>query len=364
MSEDFNLEAYLSAGVEKIIRGIRKASLLHPSEAVFMAKYALASKNATKKRKTAAAQGKHVPPFLIASITSICNLHCEGCYARSLDSCSDETPTEQMTGADWSRVFHQAKEMGVGFILLAGGEPMVRRDVLAEAAKVPEILFPVFTNGTMFSPEYLDLFDTYRNLVPILSIEGGRHTTDARRGEGIYEQLQAGMQKLRQRHIAFGASVTVTKQNLAEVTSEEYIRTLEQAGCKAIIYVEFVPTSEALSYLAPDDTTRRQLAEQLDELRRDEDSMLMISFPGDEKSSGGCLAAGRGFFHINSQGGAEPCPFSPYSDINVKDHTLWEVMQSQLFCELREHHLLEEEHDGGCVLYTRRKQVEALLAQD
>ncbi len=92
--------------------------------------------------------------------------------------------------------------------------------------------------------------------------------------------------------------------------------------------------------------------------------MLFISFPGDEKSSGGCLAAGRGFFHINPQGGAEPCPFSPYSDINVRDTSVREALQSKLFTSLRSSDTLMEEHPGGCVLFERRDQVEDLLDEE
>lgn len=47
--------------------------------------------------------------------------------------------------------------------------------------------------------------------------------------------------------------------------------------------------------------------------------MVFLSFSGDEKYVGGCLAAGRGFFHINANGEVEPCPFSPYSDVNSKE---------------------------------------------
>ena len=89
--------------------------------------------------------------------------------------------------------------------------------------------------------------------------------------------------------------------------------------------------------------------------------MVYISFPGDEKSSGGCVAAGRGFFHINSHGGAEPCPFSPYSDINVRDTSLQAAMKSPLFLALQEEGVLMEEHPGGCVLHEKRTQVESLL---
>ena len=84
-----------------------------------------------------------------------------------------------------------------------------------------------------------------------------------------------------------------------------------------------------------------------------------MSFPGDEKSSGGCIAAGRGFFHINSHGGAEPCPFSPYSDVNVKDMSLKEALQSGLFAKIRDSGILTEDHNGGCVLFENRHQVES-----
>ena len=91
--------------------------------------------------------------------------------------------------------------------------------------------------------------------------------------------------------------------------------------------------------------------------------MVFVSFPGDEKSSGGCVAAGRGFFHINSHGGAEPCPFSPYSDVNVKNTSLREALCSPLFTALRSGNILLDDHAGGCVLYEKREQVEALLNQ-
>ena len=91
--------------------------------------------------------------------------------------------------------------------------------------------------------------------------------------------------------------------------------------------------------------------------------MVFIAFPGDEKSSGGCVAAGRGFFHINSHGGAEPCPFSPYSDINVAQTSLREALKSRLFYQIQTQGLLKDEHAGGCTLFANREQVEAILAE-
>ena len=89
--------------------------------------------------------------------------------------------------------------------------------------------------------------------------------------------------------------------------------------------------------------------------------MVYISFPGDEKGSGGCVAAGRGFFHINSHGGAEPCPFSPYSDVNIKNSSLREAIHSPLFQALQKDGILLDDHAGGCVLYEKRDLVEQLI---
>ena len=360
-NRDFDLVSYLSNGVENVVKGAIRATLRDPRESAFMARFALSSQSAARRREQAERRGDHVPPFLIASITSSCNLHCAGCYSRQNKACTDEKPVDQLTEADWRRIFDEARDMGICFILLAGGEPLLREDVITAAGDYPDILFPVFTNGTLLDQSYIDLFDKHRNLVPILSIEGRQAATDARRGVGVYDRLKGAMQRIQKSHLIFGASVTVTTENLDEVTGEAFLNELKENGCKAVIYVEFVPVTEDSRHLAPGDQEREQLKAKLDEIRAKDSDMLFISFPGDEKSSGGCLAAGRGFFHINSHGGAEPCPFSPYSDINVRDTSLKEALKSPLFNALQAQDLLMEEHSGGCVLFERREAVEALL---
>lgn len=361
MEQEFNLERYLTHGVEHIVKDAIRATLKDPAESIFMAKYALASKKSSRLRQEAEDRGEHIPPFLITSITSQCNLHCAGCYARSNHACTDERAVGQLSDAEWKRIFEEAKELGVGFILLAGGEPLMRRDVLSVAGDIPEILFPVFTNGTMIDDSYLQLFDRCRNLVPVFSIEGNEEKTDERRGNGIYQRLKVSMEKMKEHHLIFGASVTVTTSNIEESVSAEFLDGLREQGCKAVFYIEYVPVTEETKSLAFGEEERDFLKRKLDIIRTDYPEMVFISFPGDEKTSGGCLAAGRGFFHINSQGRAEPCPFSPYSDINVRDTSIREALKSKLFVTLQTQHLLMEEHAGGCVLFERKEQVEQIL---
>lgn len=363
MDEKFDIQEYMTQGVERVVADALKATLRDPRESAFMVKFAAASRTASKKRKKAEDKGEHIPPFLIASITSKCNLHCAGCYSRCNHATVDSEPVEQLTDEDWNRIFKEADDLGVSFILLAGGEPMLRRDVITAAADTPNILFPIFTNGTFIDEKYLEFFDKSRNLLPIISIEGEKEITDARRGEGIYDSLITNMNKLHERGLIFGASVTVTTQNIKEVTTEHFLKELSDRGCKAVIFVEFVPVTDDSTELAPGDEEREYLASEIRRLRDTHPEMVYISFPGDEKSSGGCVAAGRGFFHINSHGGAEPCPFSPYSDVNIKNSSLKDALHSPLFMALRDGNILMDDHEGGCILYEKREQVEALLQE-
>ena len=361
MDQAFDIQSYMTRGVERVVGDIIKATFKNPKESAYMARFALASRTASKKRGRAEITGEHIPPFLIASITSQCNLHCAGCYSRCSHATQDAAPVNQLTAEEWLRVFAEADDLGISFILLAGGEPMLRRDVIEAAGKHPDILFPIFTNGTFLDEEYFRLLDKCRNLVPIMSIEGGKETTDERRGPGVYDRLIGNMDALCRRGLIFGASVTVTTRNIREVTSDEFLKSLSDRGCKAVIFVEFVPVTDDSRELAPGDKEREYLNGEMNRLRSEHPEMVYISFPGDEKSSGGCVAAGRGFFHINSHGGAEPCPFSPYSDINVRDTSLKEALRSPLFTALRSGGFLDDDHAGGCVLYEKRAQVEALM---
>lgn len=362
MTDNTELQEYLARGVEGIVSDSLRAVLKDPKETAFMMRFAAAAKKASARRMELERNGEHIPSFLIASITGSCNLHCAGCYSRCSSATTDSEPSDQLTADEWDRIFTEAEALGISYIILAGGEPMLRRDVIEKAGGKQNIIFPVFTNGTFMSEKYFSLFDKCRNLIPVMSIEGDRSKTDSRRGEGIYDRLVANMDEFKKRHLIFGASVTVTTGNIADVTSDSFIGELAERGCKLVIYVEYVPVTEDSAHLAPTDAEREYLQSRAEKLRGGRTDMMFLTFPGDEKESGGCFAAGRAFFHINSHGGAEPCPFSPYSDINVKDTSLREAVKSRLFVTLRSGDLLAAEHDGGCVLYEKRAAVEAILA--
>lgn len=354
-----NLTGYLNASIKQIVWKAFFVSITNAKERRFLIRAAAAQKAAARKRLRSQREGGSIPPFLIASIATQCNLHCSGCYARANHACTDTAAGEELSAARWGELFDQAEELGISFLLLAGGEPFERPDVLNEAVKRHKLIFPVFTNGTLFTEKILEQIDQNRNLIPVVSVEGDSIQTDARRGQGTYEIILRAMKKMKNRGIFFGVSITVTRQNFDTVASAEFIAALSKNGCGLILYVEYVPV-DGRNDLALRETERKILDERKAQLGRRFSGLIFLSFPGDEKQMDGCLAAGRGFFHINAFGGAEACPFSPYGDTNLRHGSIKQALDSELFGKIRGSGLSSENHTGGCVLFEKKKKVEEL----
>ena len=357
-----NLNEYIEQGISSIAASLSNFYLSNSEGSQFLMSLVPALEDSAKKREVFEKNGRHIPPFLIASIASQCNLRCAGCYARADGMCAEGNAQKEMSSAEWNRVFDEASDIGISFILLAGGEPLLRRDIIRLAADHSNMVFPIFTNGTLLDESYLELFEKRRNLIPVFSIEGEAAQTDLRRGKGVSKNIENAMSKLSDRGILFAASITVTNENLNAAASESFLSGLRKLGCGAVFFVEYVPAEKGTEKLVLSDAETDWLNEQIGTFKAEFSDMSIFAFPGDEKNMGGCLAAGRGFFHISPFGSAEACPFSPYSRQNIKEHTILEVLNSTFFKEVRE--ISKEganEHIGGCTLFNYEDKVRKLL---
>ena len=355
------LTEYINKSVERLIASILRETWENPKETKFLLSQTVSQKYQANLRSEQDATGVHIPAFLIASITHRCNLHCAGCYSRGRNMCSDFPVSHSLSCDEWNEIFIEAENIGVSFCILAGGEPLLRKDILEKASAVKRIIFPVFTNGTLFTDEIIDLFDRYRNLIPILSIEGDATDTNARRGEGAAEKIETVIRILNSRGILFGVSITLTSQNYPKILSADFLKHLEESGTRIVFLIAYSATTKETKQLELTKVSRSEVQTKLESARKTFRKLWFLSFPGDEEFMGGCLAGGRGFFHISPTGAAEPCPFSAYSDRNLKEMTLKEVLQSPLFRKLTLNGLVGGEHDGGCALLEHEEEVKKLL---
>lgn len=340
-----------------LAEGVR-VCLRDPSMALFIQRMIVRQKRAERVRAHWAQQGVRVPPFMIASVTHRCNLQCKGCYARA----QHREAEPEMTAATLRRVLREATDLGVSVVLLAGGEPLTRPELLDITGEYPDILFPLFTNGLLLDDLTVERLARQRHVVPVLSVEGHQIETDARRGVGVWSHVRQAMARLRARDLFFGTSLTLTSANYHVATSPELVSDLVDTGCRIVFYIDYVPFQPGTEAL---ELTDDQLAREADDIvgLRKRFNALFVAFPGDEEMYGGCLAAGRGFVHISPEGRLEPCPFAPYSDVSLQHMSLREALDSPFLRSIREsdHHL--QETNGGCALWENRAWVQSLLAE-
>jgi MoaA/NifB/PqqE/SkfB family radical SAM enzyme len=227
-------------------------------------------------------------------------------------------------------------------------------------ARHPNIVFTPFTNGLLVSGEHIRRLKQQRHVLPIVSFEGYELETDRRRGLGVYDNGFGLIQRFNQENIYFGVSITATRGNLDLITSPSFIRSLADQGCKVFFFINYIPVAEGTDEMA---MTRAQVDElnRVMSTYRREHQALFLAFPGSEIDFGGCLAAGKGFVHINPAGDVQPCPFSPYSDANLKEMPLIEALKSPLLATIRENSARLDESNGICALWNTREWVAGLV---
>ncbi len=361
MTEDMDdryCRRLLDESIDRAVRQTIRIIVANPSLALFAANTLIAQKKAARRRDRYGREGIPVPAVLIVSITNRCNLSCKGCYMRA----QHRPSAPEMTPDQLRSVVFQAAELGVSFIVLAGGEPLVRKDeIFRLSLEFPAMIFAVFTNGLLIDELTAASFSRQKNIVPVLSFEGFERETDARRGEGVFRHLMSTCAILTRKGVFFGCSLTVTRANHALVTDKTFIGRMIGAGCRIFTFVDYVPIQPDTEDLFLTGPQRQSLIARIGDFSR-KFPALFIGFPGDEEIFGGCLSAGRGFIHVSASGDLEPCPAAPFSDANLTKVPLKDALQSSFLEKIRSHHEKLTETEGGCALWTNREWVSAILS--
>lgn len=281
-------------------------------------------------------EGIHVPYTILIDPTSACNLKCAGCWA------GQYTKHDQLEPELFDRILTEAKELGIYAIVVSGGEPFVYPYLLDIAEKHNDMAFMVYTNGTRINDQVADRLKTLGNVSPTISLEGWEESTDARRGKGVFQRILAAMGHLKERGVFFGTSVTVTKNNVDELISDEFIDFLIEQGVKYMWAFHYVPigrTPNPELMLLPEQ--RAHMLERVEYLRLHK-SLPIIDFWNDGIYTDGCIAGGKCFFHINARGEVEPCAFVHFAVDNIRDKSLRDVLRNPLFLEYQKNQPFSE----------------------
>ena len=271
----------------------------------------------------------NIPWIILMDPTSACNLKCKGCWAAEYGHQSNLTLDEMR------KIVTEAKALGTHFFMFTGGEPLVRKkDILTVTKENPDCIFLAFTNGTLIDDEFCEELKKSGNFALALSIEGTEETTDFRRGEGVYKKVVDAMALLKKHKCIFGTSICYTSKNYQAVTSDKFYDMEIEAGAKFALYFHYMPIgSDADTSLLLTPEQREHVYRTIRKKRRTRNGkpIFVMDFQNDGEFVGGCIAGGRNYFHINSEGDAEPCVFIHYSDSNIREKSILECLRSPLF---------------------------------
>ena len=301
----------------------------------------------TKKiRKMREVHECNIPWAMLIDPTSACNLRCKGCWA------AEYGHKLSLSYDELDNIITQGKELGIYFYLYTGGEPLTRKDDLLKLCeKHNDCEFHAFTNGTLIDDEFCKRVVDVGNFTMSVSIDGSKEVNDERRGEGVYDKIMAGMEKLKEHGILFGTSVCYTSQNVYSVTSDDFLDMLIEKGSRFIWYFHYMPVgNDAAIDLLPTSEQREYMYHRVREIRGLEGGkpIFAIDFQNDGEYVGGCIAGGRNYLHINPNGDVEPCVFIHYSSANIKEVTLLEALKQPLFMAYRDNQPFNNNHLRPC----------------
>lgn len=303
----------------------------------------------------------NIPWIILFDPTSACNLHCKGCWA------AEYGHTLKLSLDEMRSIVKQGRALGTHFYMLTGGEPLIRKDDIVTLAKEnPECTFLIYTNATLIDEKLCADIKKCGNITLALSIEGTEKSNDDRRGEGAYERTIRAMELLKREKILFGISICYTRKNVEAVTDDAFLDKMVDLGVKYAFYFNYMPVGhDADKELIPTPMQRKYMYYFMKKMRNGKTGkpMFVMDFQDDGEYVGGCIAGGRNYFHVNSNGDIEPCVFIHYSDSNIRTDTLLDALRKPLFMAYRKGQPFNDNHLRPCPMLENPEKLRAMIKE-
>jgi radical SAM protein with 4Fe4S-binding SPASM domain len=185
-------------------------------------------------------------PVVVWNATRTCNLECVHCYADAeIRRFAGELTTEEA-----QRMIEDLASINTPALLISGGEPLVRADILdlAEYATALGVRVTFSTNGTLIDKKKAERLAKIGVTYVGISIDGGEARHDTFRGKaGAFRDAIRGIRNCRAAGIRVGVRFTVTQENLGELETIFQVVENENIGRLCIYHLVYAGRG---SYLA------------------------------------------------------------------------------------------------------------------
>ena len=158
---------------------------------------------------------RRIPVSGTIALTHRCNLHCLHCYVGP-----SVRPDGELTTGQWISLIDAMVEAGCLYLVITGGEPLVRSDFaeIYSHAKRSGLITTVFTNGTLITPEIVELFQDLPPSDVEITLYGMSAETYKRvcGQAGAFAKAMTGIERLREASLPFHLKTVVMTSNLAD----------------------------------------------------------------------------------------------------------------------------------------------------
>lgn len=242
-------------------------------------------------------------------LTYRCNLRCVHCYIGDLRNNLNKD-REMETGKVVS-VIDDAVAAGCLYLLITGGEPLIREDFLTiySHARKSGLIVTVFTNGTLISDDVITLFQELPpNLVEI-SLYGASESTFERITQvpGSYKRCMQGIGRL------LGCGIKVGLKTILMTLNRNELSEMEKIARTLGVRFRFDPaingcldgnSSPLTLRVTPEEAIEIEFSDPVTALGWKEFNAKYTPYPTDDLYECG---AGICCFHVDAHAALKPC---------------------------------------------------------
>jgi len=278
-------------------------------------------------------------------LTERCNLSCVHCYINQPAS-DRKVKSNELSTTEWKSILDQMADKGCIFLLITGGEPLLREDfqeILFHSRKLG-FLVCLFTNATMLTPEIADLIADLNLQALEISLYGATpETYEKVTGQpGSFNKCLRGIELAIERNIKVSLKSVLLTINQHELTQMEALT--ESYGLKfrydSTLWPRLDGTKNNIKYQLPNE---EMLAlDEKDPKRQQAWFDTAESFNRQLIRNEKVFTCGAGYrsFHINSKGLMSPCMMvrkPTYSVLNMGFESAWNKIGEIRELKLRLH---------------------------
>lgn len=186
-------------------------------------------------------------PVVVWTVTRRCNLACIHCYAAA----GDRPFPGELNGIEARALLRDLAEFTVPVLLLSGGEPLIRPDLLelAEYARQLGLRITLSTNGTLITPEVAERLREIGVGYVGISLDGMEGTHDHFRGQlGAFQAALQGIRNCQAAGLRVGVRLTLTRHTVGDLP--KLFDLIEREHINRVCFYHLVPSGRGRMLLS------------------------------------------------------------------------------------------------------------------